>query len=117
MAENPVTYRVGDVTITRVMEKLIGDFTPEYLLPEWEPLLVQEHQEWMASSWWDDAREHFVLSAHTRFLKTPAHTMLVDTGIGNDKKRKLPSFDHLNEPYLERLAAVGVTPDVVYLPS
>jgi hypothetical protein len=31
----------------------------------------------------------------------------ISTGIGNDKKRKLPSFDHLNEPYLERLAAVG----------
>jgi glyoxylase-like metal-dependent hydrolase (beta-lactamase superfamily II) len=113
MAESPVTYRVGDVTITRVLEKLIGDFTPEYLFPKWEPALVQEHQEWMASSCWDDAHEHVVLSTHCWLLKTPAHTILVDTGIGNDKKRKLPSFDHLNEPYLERLAAVGVMPDAV----
>jgi hypothetical protein len=48
MAESPVTYRVGDVTITRVMEKLIGDFTPEFLFPEWDPTAVQENQEWMA---------------------------------------------------------------------
>jgi hypothetical protein len=27
MAESPVTYRLGDVTITRVLEKLIGDLT------------------------------------------------------------------------------------------
>jgi glyoxylase-like metal-dependent hydrolase (beta-lactamase superfamily II) len=39
--------------------------------------------------------------------------MLVDTGIGNDKERKLPAFAHLHEPYLERLAAVGVTPQAV----
>jgi glyoxylase-like metal-dependent hydrolase (beta-lactamase superfamily II) len=46
-------------------------------------------------------------------IKSRADTILVDTGIGNDKKRKLPAFDHLNEPYLKRLAAVGVTPEAV----
>ena len=102
MVESPVTYAVGDVTITRVLEKEILDFTPEYLFPEWDPALVQEHQEWMASSGWDNAHEHVVLSTHTWLLETPAHTILIDTGIGNDKKRKLPAFDHLKEPYLAK---------------
>jgi glyoxylase-like metal-dependent hydrolase (beta-lactamase superfamily II) len=113
MVESPVTYAVGDVTITRVLEKEILDFTPEFLFPEWDPAAVQDHQEWMAPSCWDNTHEHVVLSAHSWVLKTRAHTLLVDTGIGNDKKRKLPAFDHLKEPYLERLAAVGVVPEAV----
>ena len=106
MAESPVTYRVGDVTITRVPEKLIGDFTPEYLFPEWEPALVQEHREWMASACWDDAREHLAsedagshyLNRHWNWQRQEAQASL---------------FRHLNEPYLERLAAVDVTPYAV----
>jgi hypothetical protein len=34
MVGSPVTYAVGYVTITRVLEKEILDFTPEYLFPE-----------------------------------------------------------------------------------
>jgi glyoxylase-like metal-dependent hydrolase (beta-lactamase superfamily II) len=113
MTESPVIYTVGDVTITRVLEKLIGNFTPEYLFPEWDPAAVLEHQECLAPSCWNDTHERVVLSSHTWVIKSRAHTILVDTGIGNDKKRKLPAFDHLNEPYLERLATVGVTPDAV----
>ena len=48
MVESPVTFAVGDVTITRVLEKELLDFTPKFLFPECDPAAVQENQEWMA---------------------------------------------------------------------
>jgi hypothetical protein len=42
-----------------------------------------------------------LLSVHTWFVKSPHHTILIDTGIGNDKNRPtIPVMDHLQEPYL-----------------
>jgi glyoxylase-like metal-dependent hydrolase (beta-lactamase superfamily II) len=113
MSGSPLVYTVGDFTITRVLEKLIDDFAPQYLFPEWDSAAVQEHLEWMPPSCWNGTHQHAVLSSHTWVLKSRAHTILIDTGIGNGKKRKLPAFDHLNEPYLERLTAIGVAPEAV----
>jgi len=40
--------------------------------------------------------------------------ILIDTGAGNDKDRPtLKVLDHLHNPYLERLAAIGVQPEAV----
>jgi hypothetical protein len=64
MTEGAVIYTVGNVTVTRVLEKLIDYFTPEYLFPKWDPAAVREHQEWMAPACWNDTHEHVVL-AHT----------------------------------------------------
>jgi glyoxylase-like metal-dependent hydrolase (beta-lactamase superfamily II) len=113
MAETPVIYTVGEFTITRVLEKLIDSLTPEYLFPEWDPAVMRKHPQGMPPCCWRDMHKQVVLSSHTWVIKSRKHTVLVDTGIGNDKKRKLPDFDHLNEPYLDRLAAVGVTPEAV----
>jgi glyoxylase-like metal-dependent hydrolase (beta-lactamase superfamily II) len=39
---------------------------------------------------------------------------MIDTGAGNDKDRPmLKVLDHLHNPYLERLAAIGVQPEAV----
>jgi hypothetical protein len=44
-------------------------------------------------------------------VETPRHTILIDTGAGNDKDRpSIPVLDHLQEPYLDRLASVGIDP-------
>ena len=57
----------------------------------------------------------FVLATHTFVVRTPRHLILVDTCTGNDKQRpKQKHRYHMNTyPYLERLAALGVTPEQV----
>ncbi|WP_211175944.1 MBL fold metallo-hydrolase [Brasilonema sp. UFV-L1] len=107
------TYKVGDVTITRVTEQVIN-LAPEVLLPDWNPAVVQEHQDWLVPGCMDETHEHFILSIHTWVVKTQRHTILIDTASGNDKERPLnPIFHHLQLPYLERLEAAGVTPEAV----
>jgi len=52
------------------------------------------------------------LTWRTWVLQLAGWTMLLDTGLGNDKTREHPIdfCDHLHTPYLARLAALGVTP-------
>ncbi|MDW5550626.1 MBL fold metallo-hydrolase [Methanosarcina sp.] len=47
-------------------------------------------------------------------LRTKQHTILIDTGVGNDKERIwIPRLNRLKSPYLKRLKAAGVTPAMV----
>ena len=46
-------------------------------------------------------------------VRTPHHTIVVDTCVGNDRKRSLPIWDHMRTDYPERLAAAGVRPEEV----
>jgi hypothetical protein len=60
----------------------------------------------------DESREHILLSVHSWLIRESGRTILIDTGAGNGKKRPYaPYFDGLNNPFLERLRAVGVAPE------
>lgn len=108
------SYQVGDVTITRVPELILSSSAPEYLFPEWDPAVLQAHEHWLIPGNMDEKREHLIQSVHTWVLRTKQHTVLIDTGAGNDKERPwVPVMNRLQLPYLERLKAAGVTPEEV----
>jgi glyoxylase-like metal-dependent hydrolase (beta-lactamase superfamily II) len=89
-------------------------FVPTILFPDLDINVVKRHPDWAGPGWFDSANETITLSVHTWLVRTPSHTILIDTGAGNDKSRPLvPMLDHLHEPYLERLAAAGVEPDKI----
>ena len=47
-------------------------------------------------------------------VKTPRHTVLIDTGVGNGKTRAAnPVWNMRQSAFLDDLAAAGVTPDQV----
>jgi glyoxylase-like metal-dependent hydrolase (beta-lactamase superfamily II) len=107
-------YTLGSSHITRVSEKLFDDFAPTALLPLWDDGAIAGHRSWLVPDNLDLAGEKLIISVHTWVIKTPQYTVLVDTGVGNAKSRpELPIFHQLNEPWLERLAAAGVTPEEV----
>ena len=106
-------YRIGDVTITRIPEITLED-PPAHLYPHWSANLVQERGDQFSAATWNFARGVLGLSVHSWLVRTPHHTVLIDTATGNDKPRPLaPVFDHLDTPYLERLKDAGVTPEQV----
>ena len=108
--------KLGDVTVTRI-EEMHGPLMPPAAffpdLPEaaWHQqrdLLVPDHV---------DAGEDLVHAAmQTWLLRSEGRTILIDTGVGNDKARPaVPGWDHLSLDYLGRLAAAGVHPEDVDL--
>ena len=108
------TYHVGNATITKIPELILDANTPEYLYPDWDPLFPGEHKDWLVPENMDSTRTHLIQSIHSWLVRTDEHTILIDTAAGNDKERAWsPRFHRLNTPYLERLRAAGVTPEMV----
>jgi glyoxylase-like metal-dependent hydrolase (beta-lactamase superfamily II) len=108
------TYRIGDMTVTKIEEMRLNVAPPSFLYPGWEPEELEPNLHWLTPSNMDAATGNLIQSIHTWLIRTRHHTILVDTGSGNDKERpKNPIFHRLNTPYLQRLAAAEVRPEEV----
>jgi glyoxylase-like metal-dependent hydrolase (beta-lactamase superfamily II) len=110
----------GDVTVTRAVESVgsIG-MTPEQFLPGTDAAAWEGHEDWLRPHFLEsDGDGTMTSTARTAFqtwiLRSGGKTILIDTAIGNDKDRPdVPSWDHLQTAFLDRLAEAGVTPDDV----
>lgn len=79
-----------------------------------EPQALERHLGRPEPGSFDPTTGTLIQSIHTWLVRTPHHTILIDTATGNDKNRPdIPPLDRLNEPFLARLAAAGVTPEDV----
>jgi glyoxylase-like metal-dependent hydrolase (beta-lactamase superfamily II) len=108
--------KLGDVTVTRIEEMHgpimpTGVFFPDLPAEAWQEntdLLVPDH---LGA---DDGLVHVAMQ--TWLLRSEGRTILVDTGVGNDKHRPaVEPWHRLNLGYLDRLAAAGVRPEDVDL--
>lgn len=107
------TYQVGDVQVTRVGELILESYTPTSLFPNWDTKPLMDHQHLLSPNSMDVGFQP-LMSVHTWVVRTKDHTILIDPGVGNNKSRPFtPAFDHLQLPFLERLAAAGVRPEAV----
>ena len=106
MAAN--TFKVGDLTIHRIVEMECG-FTPALeFLPELKPEVLAENRSWLAPSALD-AQDNLVLCFQSYIVQTPRHTILVDSCIGNDKERTARPLWHQkkDDAWMRGLAALG----------
>lgn len=113
---SPTTFRVGDALITKVPELALDTVDIAQIFPQGSPqVLASDASHWGERSF-DSAHGLPRQSIHAWVVQTPTHTVLVDTGTGNDKQRPTaPLFHQLDEPFLERLEAIGVSPEAVDL--
>ncbi len=105
--------RLGDVEIRRIEELMVLE--PTATFAGWQPHVAQE-QPWLIPNYYDAAADAFVTSIASWLVKTPEHTILIDTGSGNHKDRPLsPRFHQLDTPWLDRLKAAGAAPQDIDL--
>jgi hypothetical protein len=105
------TYHFGNVSVTRVTEQRGLGFAPEALYPDWDPIALEQHHRHMVPDGCDPQLNRFIASIHTWVVKTPHHTILIDSCAGNQKERPgMPRFHQQELPLLERLLEAGVTP-------
>lgn len=101
-----MTWDVGGARVTRVPECEIAvpvDFFPEASAAD------------VAASGlgadYVDADGQYKISIHSYLIEAGGQRILVDTCVGNAKDRPLiPPFDHIDGPFLARLAGAGVEP-------
>jgi glyoxylase-like metal-dependent hydrolase (beta-lactamase superfamily II) len=108
---------VGDATVIKIPELALDASDPAFFYPGQVnvPAAVEETRKlWPGSV--DPQTGLLRQSIHAWLVRTPRRVILVDTGAGNDKDRpNVPSLNHLNEPFLDRLKAAGVRPEEVDL--
>lgn len=105
---------IGSINVARVEENLIPAFPPNVLLPDLPDGALDRHMHWLAPSFYDPAAGMLIASFHSWVVRTKHHIVLIDTCAGNCKNRPaFEPFNQLNTPWLDRLAAAGVTPEQV----
>ena len=103
--------KIGDVTVTRIEEMHGPIMPPDQFFPEMPEEAWREHRETLVPDHLG-ADDGMVRGAfQTWLLRSGGRTVLIDTGIGNDKTRPaVPLWDHLQLDYLGNLARAGVRP-------
>jgi glyoxylase-like metal-dependent hydrolase (beta-lactamase superfamily II) len=104
-------WRIGDVTVTRVVE-IENAFRGTWLLPDATAEAVQA-VEWLRPRFADeDGRLR--MSAHSLVIESQGLTIVVDTGVGNDKERPdVPGWHQRSGPFLADLADAGFAREAV----
>lgn len=107
---------LGGVRIARV-EEVHGPvgMTPGQFFPGWDEAEWQAARDWLEPQHLG-ADGIVQVAFQTWALRSEGRTILVDTGIGNDKPRPaVAAWDHLSLGYLDNLAAAGIAPEEVDL--
>jgi glyoxylase-like metal-dependent hydrolase (beta-lactamase superfamily II) len=103
--------RIGKLDVHRV-EEMIWTISPRFLFAGITYNDLEPYRDWLVPHFCAEDLK-LRLSIHTFVVRTPHHTILVDTCIGNDRKRDVPLWNNMRTDYLDRLMAASVNPAAV----
>ena len=108
-----LTFSVGDLTIHRVIEQETSFVPALEMLPGLTPEVLAENRSWMRQARALDQQDVLLLCFQSYVVKTPHHTILIDSCIGNDKPRPNRAKWNMktDDTYLRALNAAGVSVD------
>jgi len=106
-------FSVGDLTIHRIIEQEAVFLPALEMLPGLTPELLAENRSWMQQAKALDDKDTLIFCFQSYVIRTPHHTILVDSCIGNDKPRPQPSNWNMktDDTYMRQLAAAGISVD------
>lgn len=101
---------VGDLTIHRVIEQETTFLPALNMLPGLTPERLEQNRPWLRQAGAIDESDVFILAFQSYVVRTPHHTILVDTCIGNDKPRPGRDKWHMktDDTYMRALNAAGL---------
>ena len=104
--------QIGDVTITSIVERDGPWRKPETMFPAYDAAVAAEHFKTMEPEVFDHASGRMVITYQTFVVRTPKHTILVDTCTGEDKGYPAP-MDFDKTPWLDGFKAAGLSFDKI----
>src|SRR6267143_903526 len=104
-------FTVGHLTIHRLIEQETTFLPALEMLPGLTPELLAENRAWMQKAGALDDKDVLILCFQSYVVKTPHHTILIDSCIGNDKPRpQRPKWNmKTDDTYARALAAAGIS--------
>ncbi|GAA2094842.1 MBL fold metallo-hydrolase [Streptomyces albiaxialis] len=111
----PQSWTVGGLRVHRIDETTFPPGTGSWILPDAATPEVVRRFPWLQPDF-ATPDGGLLMSSHTfAFEAADGRRVLVDTGVGNGRKRANPFWNDLDTPYLDRLAEAGFAPDSVDL--
>ena len=108
--------QLGEVSIASVVEINRSFYPTPSMLPDSTPEAVARHYHWLKPDFFDESVGDLASRIQTWIVRTPRHTVLIDTGVGNDKARaESPLWHRRGGGWLDDLRTAGVTPEQVDL--
>ncbi len=108
------TLTLGELRVDTIVESGCWSLPFAEFLPVADPQALAAERAWLEPRFADLGRGVGYLSFHSYLVRTPRHTILVDTCIGNDKDRGgVQGFHMLRTGWLDNLRAAGVDPAAV----
>jgi glyoxylase-like metal-dependent hydrolase (beta-lactamase superfamily II) len=101
--------QLGDITIHRIVEQEQPLFVALEFFPTLAPALLQENLSWLAPTYIEPSTGKLILCVQSYIVKTPQHTIMVDSCVGNHKSRPTRPFWNMmnSDRYEKNLAAAG----------
>src|SRR5215469_879574 len=95
IAQSPpmtAAIKLADITIHPVVEQQAPFFAPLEFFPTLTKELLEENRSWMQPVFLDPASGKLVMCVQSFVVKTPHHTILIDSCVGNHKPRPTRPF-------------------------
>ena len=102
-------FAAGDLTIHRVIEQETSFLPALEMFPDLTGERLAENRSWLKQAKGLDDDDTLILCFQSYIVRTPHHTILIDTCIGNDKPRPTrPKWDmKTDNTYIGGLKAAG----------
>jgi glyoxylase-like metal-dependent hydrolase (beta-lactamase superfamily II) len=104
--------QIGAVTIDSIIERDGPWRTPQAMFPAWDAATEQRHLPGLPAGVIDPVSGKMIITYQTFVVRTPHHTILVDTCTGEHKGYP-PPMDFPVQPWADGFAALGLTPEAV----
>ena len=103
-----LSFAIGDLVIHRIIEQETTYLPALEMIPGLTPEVLAENRSWLRQAGGIDAQDVLILCFQSYVVRTPHHTILVDSCIGNDKPRPRPKWNmKSDDTYMRALAAAG----------
>lgn len=103
------TWKIGDVTVTRVVELELPGL--KFVLPDAIPENLREIA-WLAPHFVTDEWEA-IASIHALIVESQGKVIMVDTCVGNDKTLPIPIWCNRQGPFLADLKTAGFAREAI----
>jgi glyoxylase-like metal-dependent hydrolase (beta-lactamase superfamily II) len=100
--------KIGDVTINSIVERDGPWRKPEIMFPAFDPVIGHRHLAELPPIVFDPASGMVVITYQSFVVRTPRHTILIDTCTGEHKGYG-PPMDFPKQPWLDRFHALGLS--------
>jgi hypothetical protein len=108
-AERIVQWNVGDVQIYRIVEVANHADPIGVLLKDATERVFDPYSSWLRPHFISDAG-HMLVQWQGFAIRTPRLKLMIDTCIGNDRKRFFQIFNDMHTSFLDDLGACGFAP-------